>query len=102
MTALDPEALVAFWDDIGRLPRAALAELACPVIVWWGELDAVLSSTLSPLSELECDLEARNVEYHVVPGLDHDGMVNRVDLVLPTIASWLADQSSQKRRATPA
>ena len=101
MTALDPEALVAFWDDIGRLPRAALAELACPVRAWWGELDAVLSSLLSP-DELERDLEARNVEYHVVPGLDHDGMLNRVDLVLPTIASWLADQSSQKRRATPA
>lgn len=101
MTALDPEALVAFWDDIGRLPRAALAELACPVRAWWGELDAALSSLLSP-DELERDLESRNVEYHVVPGLDHDGMLNRVDLVLPTIASWLADQSSQKRRATPA
>ena len=100
VTALDPQALVAFWDDIGRLPRAALAELTCPVRAWWGELDAVLSSLLSP-DELERDLESRNVEYDVVPGLDHDGMLDRLDLVLPIIASWLADQSSQKRRATP-
>ncbi len=101
VTALDPEASVAFWDDISRLPRAALAEPACPVRAWWGELDAVLSSLLSP-DELERDLESRNVEYDVVPGLDHDGMLDRLDLVLPIIASWLADQSSQKRRVTPA
>ena len=101
MTALDPEALVAFWDDIGRLPPAALAELACPVRAWWGELDAVLSSLLSP-GELERDLESRHVEYHVVPGLDHGEMLDRLDLVLPIIASWLADQLGQTHRATPA
>jgi hypothetical protein len=29
-----------------------------------------------------------------VPGLDHDEMLDRLDLVLPIIASWLEDQSS--------
>jgi len=35
MAAYDPEAAVAFWDDVGRLPHAALAEVECPVRAWW-------------------------------------------------------------------
>lgn len=101
MAAYDPDAAVAFWDDIGRLPHAALAEIDCPVRVWWGELDAVLSSLLSP-DDLRRDLAARGVEHEVVPGLDHDGMLERLDLVLPTIASWLADQSGGERSAAEA
>ena len=97
----DPEAAVAFWDDVGRLPHAGLVEVACPVRAWWGERDAVLSSLLSP-DQLARDLESRGVEYQVVPGLDHDGMLDRLDLVLPSIAYWLADQSSQEGRVTPA
>ena len=58
--AYDPEAAVAFWDDVGRLPRAALAEVDCPVRAWWGERDAVLSSPLSP-EELGRDLASRGV-----------------------------------------
>jgi pimeloyl-ACP methyl ester carboxylesterase len=102
--ALDPEALVAFWDDIGRLPHAALVEVACPVRAWWGEQDTVLSSLL-PSDELARDLESRDVEHDVVAGVDHDGMLDRLDLVLPTIASWLAAQFAaqftQERRAAP-
>jgi hypothetical protein len=48
------------------------------------------------------DLESRDVEHDVVPGLDHDGMPDRLDLVLPTIAPWPADRSTQERRADPA
>jgi len=29
-----------------------------------------------------------------LPGLDHDEMLDRLDLVLQIIASWLEDQSS--------
>ena len=99
MAAYDPEAAVAFWDDVGRLPHAALAEVDCPIRAWWGERDAVLSSLLSP-DELERDLASRGVEYNVMPGLDHTGMLDRLDLILPTIASWLADQSSREPRPT--
>ncbi len=99
VAAYDPEATVAFWDDVGRLPHAALAKVDCPVRAWWGERDAVLSSLLSP-DDLGRDLASHGVEYHSVPGLDHTGMLDRLDLVLPTIASWLADQSSWKHRST--
>jgi len=81
------------------LPHAALAEVDCPIRAWWGERDAVLSSLLSP-DELERDLASRGVEYNVMPGLDHTGMLDRLDLILPTIASWLADQSSREPRPT--
>jgi len=99
-TVYDPEAAVAFWDDVSRLPHAALAEVECPVRAWWGEHDAVLSSLTSP-EELARDLASRGVEHDVVPGLDHNGMLERLDLVLPTIASWLADRSSRVPRPRP-
>jgi pimeloyl-ACP methyl ester carboxylesterase len=96
VAAHDPEAVVAFWDDVGRLAHGALAEVECPVRAWWGERDAVLSSLVSP-GELERDLASRGVDYNIIPGLDHAGMLERIDLILPTIASWLADQARRLR-----
>ncbi len=87
----DPEAAVAFWDDIAGLPPGALVDVACPVRTWWGERDAVLSALLSP-DELRRDLKSRGVEYDVMPGLDHDDMLDRLDMILPIIASWLEAQ----------
>jgi pimeloyl-ACP methyl ester carboxylesterase len=87
--AYDPKAAVAFWDDIATLPRAALADLGCPVLAWWGEQDTVLAS-LMPGDELARDLASRGIEYDVVPTLGHEGMLDRLDLVLPRIADWLA------------
>src|SRR4051794_31835622 len=87
MAAYDPEAAVAFWDDVGRLPQAALAEVSCPVRAWWGEEDAVLSSLASP-DDLGRDLASRGIEYDIVPGLDHTAMLERLDLIFPTIAIW--------------
>jgi pimeloyl-ACP methyl ester carboxylesterase len=88
----DPEAAVAFWEDVGRLPRAALVEVGCPVRAWWGEHDATLSALLSS-DQLGRDLDARGVTYDVVPGLDHSTTLDRLDLVLPTLAAWLAERS---------
>lgn len=95
VAAYDPEAAVAFWDDVAQLSRAALADVDCPVRAWWGEQDAVLSSLLAP-DELRRDLKSRGIQYDVVPGLDHDDMLGRLDLVLPTIATWLAETSKRE------
>lgn len=92
--AHDPEAAIAFWDDVAGLPRAALADVDCPVRAWWGEQDAVLSSLLAP-DELGQELKGRGIRYDVVPGLDHEEMHDRLDLVLPMIATWLAERSQQ-------
>lgn len=91
VAAYDPEAAVVFWDDVARLPRAALVDVDCPVWAWWGDHDAVLSSLLAP-DELGRNLECRGIQYEVVPRLDHDGMLGRLDLVLPTIVTWFAEQ----------
>lgn len=91
--AYDPEAAVAFWDDVAALPPSALADIACPLRAWWGEEDGLLASMLAP-DRLAADLERRGIPYDVVPGLDHDGMLDRLDLVLPSIADWLDDQLS--------
>ena len=73
------------------MPRRSPAfALRCPVRAWWGEQDAVLSSQLAP-EELIRDLQSRGIAYDVVPGLDHQGMLERLDLVLPAIAPWLAE-----------
>jgi pimeloyl-ACP methyl ester carboxylesterase len=90
VAAYDPAAAVAFWDDVALLPRAALADVECPMRAWWGGEDAILSSLLAP-DELGRDLAARGIQYDVVPGLGHDEMLDRLDVVLPTIATWLAE-----------
>lgn len=90
--AYDPDAAVAFWDDAGRLPPNWLTSLACPIRAWWGDEDAIMSS-FCDLDELGHDLTVHGIEYDVLPGLDHAGTLNRLDLVLPSITTWLAEHS---------
>jgi pimeloyl-ACP methyl ester carboxylesterase len=101
VAAYDPEAAVAFWDDVAVLPHAALADVDCPMRAWWGEHDATLSSLLAP-DELARDLEGRGIGYDVVPGLDHDGMLDRLDLVLPKITTWFAEKCKAVPRPSQA
>ncbi|MDX6327178.1 MAG: hypothetical protein QOK15_3532 [Nocardioidaceae bacterium] len=96
VAAYEPGAAVAFWDDISGLPHAALAEVGCPIRAWWGERDAVVGSLLAP-EELARDLASHGVEYDVVPGLDHTEALERLGLILPTIASWLAERTPPPR-----
>jgi len=42
------------------------------------------------------DLHTRDIPFDVVPGLDHDGMLRRLDTLLPVIAEWLS--GSLRRR----
>lgn len=90
LATYDPAAAETFWDDVAALPRGALADLGRPLRAWWGEEDALVASFLSR-AELRRDLDARGIPYEVVPGLDHDGMLRRLDLVLPSVADWLAE-----------
>lgn len=90
-TMYDPAAAVAFWDDVASLPRAALVDLACPIRCWWGAEDLVLGS-LTDSAELAADLSERSIPYTVLPGLDHDAALDRLDLVLPRLADWLVAQ----------
>lgn len=90
-TTYDPAAVVAFWDDVASLPRAALVDLACPIRCWWGAEDLVLGSLTDP-AELAADLSERGIPYDVLPGLDHDAALDGLDLVLPRLADWLVAQ----------
>lgn len=90
-TTYDPAAAVAFWDDVASLPRAALVDLACPIRCWWGAEDLVLGSLADP-AELAADFAERGIPYDVLPGLDHEAALDRLDLVLPRIADWLVAQ----------
>jgi len=87
----DPAAAEAFWDDVACRPRAGLVELACPSRFWWGAEDLVLGSLTDP-AELAADLSERGIPYDVLPGLDHDAALDRLDLVLPRLADWLVAQ----------
>lgn len=90
-TMYDAAAAVAFWDDVASLPRAALVDLACPIRCWWGAEDLVLGS-LTDSAELAADLSERGIPYDVLPGLDHDAALDRLNLVLPRLADWLVAQ----------
>ncbi|MBA4609284.1 alpha/beta hydrolase [Aeromicrobium sp. Marseille-Q0843] len=96
LATYDPAAAEAFWDDVAALPPGALADLDRPLRLWWGEDDAVLASLLSP-AQLGRDLDARGIPYEVVPGLDHDGMLQRLDLELCAITEWLSRRAERPR-----
>jgi len=96
LATYDPVAAEVFWDDISTLPPSALADVRCPVRAWWGEDDALVASLLSP-ARLRRDLDERGISYDVVPGLDHDGMLRRLDLALPAVADWLSVTIAQGR-----
>lgn len=87
-----PEAVESFWSDVAALPRGTLADLPCPLHVWWGDADAVLASLRDP-DDLCRDLEDRSIGHTVLPGLDHDGMLGRLDRWLPDVAAWLATEA---------
>lgn len=90
-TMYEPSAAVAFWDDVASLPRAALVDRACPIRCWWGAEDLVLGS-LTDSAELAADLSQRGIPYDILPGLDHDAALDRLDLMLPRLADWLVAQ----------
>lgn len=90
----DPLAAEGFWDGVAALPTGALADPGVPLFAWWGAKDAVVASLRSP-SDLARDLDTRGIPFEVVPGLDHDGMLRRLDLVLPRVADWLATVSAR-------
>lgn len=87
----DAGAAEAFWDDVASLPPAALVDLACPIRCWWGAEDLVLGSLADP-AVLAADLSGRGIPYDVLPGLDHDAALDRLDLMLPRLADWLRAQ----------
>lgn len=84
----DPAAAEAVWDHVAGMPRGAFAALPCPVRAWWGGRDTVLASIQEP-AELARDLDALQIPFDVLPGLNHGGALERLGLVLPTIAEWL-------------
>jgi pimeloyl-ACP methyl ester carboxylesterase len=94
-TTYDPAAAVALWDDVASLQRAALVDLACPIRCWWGAEDLVLGSLTDP-GELAADLSERGIPCDVLPGLDHDAALDRLDLVLPRLADWLMAQLADR------
>jgi pimeloyl-ACP methyl ester carboxylesterase len=85
----DPEAVVAFYEDLGRLePGALLDRLRCPVWQWWGSADEVFAD-LGGLDEHQHGLEERGLPFDVLAGLDHGGALDRLDLALPGALAWL-------------
>ena len=91
----DPLAAEAFWADVASLPRGALVGHGRPVRLWWGCADALLASLQDP-TDLAHDLHHRAIPYDVLPGLDHDGALERLDLVLPGIACWLGTHLTER------
>lgn len=89
LATYDPDAAVAFYEDLGRLGAGGLLDrLACPVWSWWGSDDARLEE-LCGLDRHQQGLEERGLPFDVLAGLDHEGALGRIDLALPGVLDWL-------------
>jgi len=89
IAALDPLALVAFWDAADDLPAAELvAGLDCPVWSWWGSADP-LFEPFDGVAAHRAEIERLGLPYRELPGLDHDDALTQSDRLLPDLADWL-------------
>jgi pimeloyl-ACP methyl ester carboxylesterase len=89
VAAHDPLAVLAFYDDLAGLPPGALVDrLSCPVHSWWGGADERIEELGGIPLHLH-GLAARGLHFEVLPGLDHEGALERIDLALPGVLHWL-------------
>lgn len=89
LAALDPAALVAFWDTVDALPPAELvAGLGCPVWSWWGGADP-LFTPFGGVAAHRTAIERLGLPYRELPGLDHDQALIQSGRLLPELTAWL-------------
>jgi pimeloyl-ACP methyl ester carboxylesterase len=89
LAALDPNALIAFWDAVDELPPSELVKgLNCPVWSWWGGADP-LFAPFGGVAAHRAVLDQRGLPYRELPGLDHDEALVQIDQLLPEVANWL-------------
>ena len=89
LAALDPAALMAFFDTVDALPAAALvAGLDCPVWSWWGDADP-LFEPFGGVAAHRAAVERLALPYRELPGLDHDQALTQSRRLLPDLADWL-------------
>ena len=89
VTTHDPAAVLAFYDDLATLaPGTLVDQLACPVHSWWGGADERLEELGGRAAHLH-GLADRGLHVEVLPGLDHTGALERIELALPGVLDWL-------------
>ena len=89
LEALDPAALLAFWDVVDALPAATLATgPVCPVWSWWGGADPLFDA-FGGLAAHRAAMERLGRPYRELPGLDHGEALTRAGQLLPDLADWL-------------
>ena len=89
LAALDPAALMAFFDTVDALSAGELvAGLDCPVWSWWGG-DDPLFEPFGGVEAHRAAIERLGLPYLELPGLDHDQALTQSGRLLPDLADWL-------------
>jgi len=85
----DPEALMAWYLELDKFPPAGLLDvLDCPLYSFWGGDDEVIEE-LAGLEALRAGMQTRRLPFEVVPGRDHEGMLNSINEAMPHARRWL-------------
>lgn len=86
----DPQAGMAFYDELATLVDDALVEVCpCPLYCFWGDEDVDAVGMVMPSSELSAGLAARGVTHQILAGYDHEELNAHLEVAWPDAAAWL-------------
>ena len=89
VAALDPAALLAFWEHVDALPAGTLAAgPVCPVWSWWGGADPLFDA-FGGLAAHRAAMDRLGRPYRELAGLDHGEALAQAGGLLPDLADWL-------------
>jgi pimeloyl-ACP methyl ester carboxylesterase len=83
---VDPILARQWYAAMCDWPLVSPADLQCPAVVVTGERDQPIRDLLEGQRER---IERARVELRVVPDLDHFDLVDRSEVILPLVRSWL-------------
>jgi len=85
----DPDALLAWYHQLDTIPPGGLVDrLDCPVYCYWGGADEIINDLVG-LDTLLSETSARGIPIELIPGRDHEGMLDDIDVAIPGVRDWL-------------
>ncbi|HVX47303.1 MAG TPA: hypothetical protein VHC49_25650 [Mycobacteriales bacterium] len=86
----DPDAAIAFYRAIDRLPVNDLIHVGGrPLYCFWGAEDEVFG--LDRSATQQHILNQRGISYRIYSGLDHGGLLRSIERTAEAATAWLLD-----------
>jgi pimeloyl-ACP methyl ester carboxylesterase len=98
----DNRAALGFYRELSELPPDFLVDnLTCPLFAFWGEDDEEIAFG-GGAQLLAAALDSRGLGHASFPGHDHNGMLDHINVALPSVLAWFDEQPGRDDHHAPA